>query len=442
MIDMYKMSFSNLKLFVYYSVLLCSIFLISFIISNFDDISYRVLHSVTRMGATVDIYYTWLLGLFCFLVLTLIVSLFNNKDYLKLWLIKAFITLIFMLIYEYKYGLDSYMYYANAVYSEGMDIFGYAATDRVIIFTRILSDFVGDSYYSIKLIYSFIGFLGLILFYKSYLYVMKNNQVESHMQRQFMYMLFLLPSILFWSSTLGKDSLTLFIVGLFVFNFIKLIDSYKLTNIVFLLVAMYLAYLVRPWFLIIFTMTIFFFYLNFKSRKQIIFSIVLSPILYYMVWEFLASRSVHSVDKIFETIYISASNMSEGGSAIEVNDISTLVGYIYYYIPNIFTSIFRPMFYDVTNVFTLLNAVENIILLYLVITYILLRPLEIWNNKYLKALILFILTWSLIYVIISPTNLGIAVRFKLQVLPVILIIIFISRSIIFKEEKHIKCTKQ
>ena len=80
------------------------------------------------------------------------------------------------------------------------------------------------------------------------------------------------------------------------------------------------------------------------------------------------------------------------------------------------------------NAFSLLAACENVVLLYFSFKYIFLEWKNIVNNRYLRFILIFIFSWSLFYVIISPTNLGMAARFKLQVLPAMLIIIFVARE--------------
>jgi hypothetical protein len=73
-------------------------------------------------------------------------------------------------------------------------------------------------------------------------------------------------------------------------------------------------------------------------------------------------------------------------------------------------------------------AVENVLLLYLSYKYIFKNWKDIYSNKYLKFFILFIFSWSLLYVIISPANLGGAARFKLQVLPAMMILIGVAMA--------------
>ncbi len=427
-IGTYAMSFS-LKIKLFYTISILLSFSIVMLINNFEIISFKVFQYPKLLNVAPNIYTSWLLGLCVFLFFTFLVSLFNNKDYLKLWLIKSFVTLIFMLLYEYVYNLDAYMYYARALYIEEVSFFN-NATDNVIMLTKILSHFVGESFYSLKITYSLMGFIGLIFFYKCYLYILKKNNIESFVQKEFMYVLFLFPTIIFWSSTLGKEPLTLFFVGMFTYNFIKSVDSYNLENIFFVVLSIIGVTFIRPWWGVIFTIVIILSMINFKSKVQMIIVSLLLPFSFYIIWIILSARGMTSIDQLFHHMYLTSTQMANGNSAIAVNDISTLWGYLYYYIPNLFTTLFRPMFYEVTNMFTLLSAIENIILLYLFLRYILFKPIEILNNKHLRILAIFIFVWSLIYVIISPTNLGTAVRFKLQILPIILILVYTTRSIV------------
>ena len=116
-------------------------------------------------------------------------------------------------------------------------------------------------------------------------------------------------------------------------------------------------------------------------------------------------------------------NFSFGGSRTDTYDYTTLSDYFYYFIPNTFTTLFRPMLFDITNPFTLVSACENIVLFLLCIKYIVLNIHNLVKNKYIVFLLFYIFSWLLFYVMVSPGNLGTAVRFKLQVIPIILMVI-------------------
>jgi hypothetical protein len=149
----------------------------------------------------------------------------------------------------------------------------------------------------------------------------------------------------------------------------------------------------------------------------------------------LQTQGINSVDTLFLKMTETSKNLSYGQSSVAVNTITSFGDYILYYIPNLFTALFRPMPWDIRNPFTLMAAVENVILLYLSYKYIFKHWKDIYSNKYLKFFILFIFSWSLLYVIISPANLGGAARFKLQVLPAMMILIGVAMAMSKQKEE-------
>ena len=84
--DVLKMLLSKNTMILFYSIICISCIITFLIINNFDLISYRVFDYAPVFNQFPDPPYNWLLGLLCFVFLTFVVSLFNNKNYLKLWL--------------------------------------------------------------------------------------------------------------------------------------------------------------------------------------------------------------------------------------------------------------------------------------------------------------------------------------------------------------------
>jgi len=162
---------------------------------------------------------------------------------------------------------------------------------------------------------------------------------------------------------------------------------------------------------------------------------LLAPIGYMVLQSFLLKVGVDSIDTLFLGMSTVSKNLAYGNSSVGVMEITSLADYILYFIPNFFTSVFRPLPFDAKNPFMLLAAIENTIMLYLFYKYIIKNFFLILKNKYMKFFMSFIFSWALIYVILSPTNLGMAVRFKLQILPAMLLLIFISRNIVLAKQK-------
>jgi len=398
------------------------IFFIAFeIVINFEFLSQNVFWVRTKISYP---YYEFILGLLAYLGITSILLFFKNKPITIIWVIKGFVTLFVMIVYEAYYGLDAYGYANYAITMQDISTFGSSGTANVRVFNHFFTYIVGDSYYSLKVFNSFIGFLGLIFLYKSYEYIMIKNNLK--IDNKFIYIFFLFPSILFWSSILGKDPLNLFFTGMFTYAFIHIIDKFKFRYLVMIILSIWLVSYIRTWYSIIMVASMFFYFLKLNSIRNFMLFLILLPIFAILVQQLLQAEGISS----FETLYLKMTETTQklayGQSAVSTNTITGFSDYLLYYIPNLFTTLFRPMPWDIRNPFTLMAAVENVILLYLAYKYIFKSWKEIYSNKYLKFLILFIFSWSLLYVIISPANLGGAARFKLQVLPAMIILIGVA----------------
>ncbi len=384
-------------------------------------------------------YYEFFLGLLTFIILTLPVLMTRNRALVIIWVIKGFlVTLVFMLFYEMKYhGMDTYYYAMRAFVRHFPSLHG-TGTENVASINSYFTMLVGDSFYSLKVLNAFIGFLGLILLYKTYEYIMKKSHLE--IDTRFIYIFFLFPTVLFWSSILGKDPLNLFFIGLFSYAFIHLIDNFRLRYIIMIVIAMWWVSYIRSWWTAIMMTSIFLYYVKLDSAKHVVMFLLLMPIFGFIVLQLLHSQGISSFDAVFMKMTETSRNLSQSGTAlgssVSVHAINGIGDYLLYYIPNLFTSLYRPMPWDIRNPFTAMAAVENIILLYLSYKYIFKRWREVYRNKYLRFYILLIFSWSLLYVIISTTNLGIAVRFKLQVLPEMLIIIGVAMAMSRQRESQ------
>jgi len=193
-------------------------------------------------------------------------------------------------------------------------------------------------------------------------------------------------------------------------------------------ISIWLVSYIRPWWSIIMITSIFLYYLKINSTRNFLLFIIVMPIFIIAGKGFLTTQGISSIDVLFLKMAETSKNLAYGGSSVGVHIITGFGDYILWFIPNLFTTLFRPMIWDIRNPFTFIAAIENTILLYLFYKYILKNWSTLYANKYLKFYILLIFSWSLLYVIISPTNLGMAVRFKLQVLPLILILIGVAHA--------------
>ena len=419
-----------MKKYLIYTISFLVVLYIFVILLNFDILSSATYTYIREWYNIIpNPYYELVLGLLVYIIFTFFIALFLPK-YLIFWIIKGFVTLFIMILQEYGRVLDSALYYTEALYNIQAHPFGVQSSNNIMHFNYIFSYIVGDSYYSLKMKDSLIGFFALIIFYKSYLLIVINENIQINFkQDSFIYWIFLLPSLLFWSSILGKDPLNLFVMSIFIYFNLKLLYKVKVLYIFMIILAIFLASFIRSWYPLIMVVGMGLYYTKLNSIKNILILIILLPFIYILLHEFMKMFNIASFDQVFSTMNMVSKGFSHGNSAVETNTINNFSDYLYYFIPNSFTALFRPMLYEVRNPFALLSAIENTILLYLFLKYILFNLKLIFYSKPLKILFFILVAWLMFYVIPSQGNLGTTIRFKLQVLPIILIIIFLIKNI-------------
>jgi len=427
----------NKNIYIFLLIGLISTILFIVFILNFESLSSKIFLPRYRGDYKSLPYYELILGFISFIFISLGIFFIKNKKYLYIWLIKGgIVTLFLMVFYEAHYGLDAYWYIGHALKDEVLFPFGESGTYNMMHINHIFTYFVGKSYYSLKVLNSLIGFIGLIFLYKTYEYIIEKNKLQ--LNKKFIYFFFLFPTVIFWSSILGKDPLNLFFIGVFSYGFIHLIDSFKIKYLLMIIISIWFVSYIRSWWSIIMVTSIFLYYLKINSVRNFILFLIIMPVFTLLAMQFLETQGISSIDQIFLKMSDTSSKLAYGGSSVGVHAIRGFGDYVLWFFPNLFTTLFRPMPWDIRNAFTLIAAIENIILFYLVYKYIFKNWRLIYANKYLKFYILLIFSWSLLYVIISPTNLGMAVRFKLQVLPLMLILIGVSKLLIIKRKKGYK----
>ena len=136
--------------------------------------------------------------------------------------------------------------------------------------------------------------------------------------------------------------------------------------------------------------------------------------------------SFSSQVQLLKLVNVFSRGWSQGGSAQEVPVFHSMADLARFVPFAMFTSLFRPFPGEVMNAFGLLAGVENAFLL-LLVGYGFYKAFPyVHRSSVLLLTVLTVFFWSLFYCFISYQNLGTAVRFKLQVLPLMLSLPFLA----------------
>ncbi|MCX6210395.1 MAG: hypothetical protein NTZ59_13070 [Bacteroidetes bacterium] len=332
---------------------------------------------------------------------------------------------IIYLIYANITTSDSFAYYktsANA--NDWLELFKTGSP-----FIRFLawpfSNMLMLSYYSLMLIFSHIGFVGILLFYCC---AKENiNIINKKSKITILEWLFILPNIHFWSSSLGKGSVMIFGLGLFFYGLSRF--NYRFF---YILIGLFFIYFTRPHILLTCIIGIAIASMlsgNLISRFVKYFLIILSFCgVYFLtdkVLEFTDTDSLNILNS--SSINHRAMELSKSSSGV---DIST-----YNPVYKLITFWFRPLFVDATGFMGLIVSFENLLLVFMLLSSVktLFTKIKHFNGLFLCCLFAFILG-SFVLAQVSG-NLGIALRQKAQLMP--LFFILYAKCIEIKQQQLI-----
>lgn len=346
----------------------------------------------------------------------------ERRVLMALWALRCVVTLGFMLWYEGHYSvLDAYEYFAvSQRHPLGYQGESWSGTQFVERFTRLHARWLVSSYHAMKVSMSMIGLIATYLFHRAATVATGKRRLSVLVG------LSCVPSIFFWSSILGKDPIVVLGISVYSLGTVKLLRQRQVRGLVVAAAGVLLVSAVRLW----------------------LAPVLLLPMLVVAAWELpgvtrrllvigagcaaLAATltllrdyfALSVISEVIELIAQSSQAWAGGGSGqVLVADLTDPVQLLKFLPVGIFTALFRPLPGDVMNPFGLLAGLENLAVLGLLTAALwrmrgrtLKDPVVVWA-------LLLVLLWAAIYAPVSYQNLGTAARFRLQVLPILMLLL-------------------
>jgi hypothetical protein len=341
---------------------------------------------------------------------------FIDRKYLT-WL---FLYHTLLTIAYYMYALfnpsDSKAYYKKVLLDyRGSDWASFYGTSTTFIefFGYPFIKYMGFTYESMMVLFSFLGFLGFLFFY---VFFKERVKMEHYIfSISFFTLIFFLPNLHFWSSSFGKGSIIFCGFGLFFFALNK-----PLPRLWALLAGGYIIYMVRPHIFFVILIAIGLGYtFSTKGVSPIYRILILAAaafILYYIYEDILKITGLED-DSLFEPDFSErADRLTKATSGIDIANYS---------LPEkMFAFWFRPLFFDAPGLLGIIVSFENVF--YLLVFAYLLQPKAIGYlfraDALTKTCLLTFLGVSFALAQISG-NLGLAMRQKSQVMILMLFVI-------------------
>jgi hypothetical protein len=336
-----------------------------------------------------------------------------------LWIVRVVVVLLMMLPYEGHYELDAFTYFErSATRFRSLP----HATSGTAVMLRIVGAFNSlfpASYHATKVSFAMVGLLAVYLFYRAAVLFLE------HEDERILWLLGLTPSILFWGSILGKDPIVMLGVSLYTYGTVVWSRHLNVAGPLWIALGIGIAAAIRIWMApIMIAPLVLVTILRSRFMWRVVLGAVVSVALAVAAPLALRWFSAASTSALLEQLADRGQGFDRGGSATgEVVRIGSLGDAVKFLPWGAFTALFRPLPGEVRNPFGIAAGLEDLVFLALLFRALVRFKLDDLREPLVLWAVLFVIAWSLPYAFISVHNMGSAVRYRVQVLPMLLLLL-------------------
>ena len=295
-------------------------------------------------------------------------------------------------------------------------------TNFIRFFTGVLYTVTGPSIHAGFLLYAWLAFWGTFYMYRAFTIAIPDGNKLSYAR-----LLFFLPSMLYWPSSIGKEAWMLFALGLAAKGTARLLTGRTWGGLVLAGTGLWLATLVRPHVGGMAALGLLVAYLLARPPRRLgmlgavikLFGLavllVVAVVLLGQIQRYLLDKGIDPAEGVNSVLAESARRTSGGGSGFQAPSTSTsLLGLPYATV----TILFRPFPFEAHNAQAAVIALESTLLLCLTVA----RSRTIWRAvRHLRRwpYVAFVVVYTAGFVVAfaSISNFGILARERVQLLP-------------------------
>ncbi len=310
---------------------------------------------------------------------------------------------------------DANLYWFNTKHTANkfwMDLLNYG-TDSVLFLNYFFAKILNLPFYFGFILYSSIGFIGILQFYKLInLWVGKKMVV---LGVNILPLVLFLPNMHFWTSILGKEPILFLSIVLVFIAFVKK-RYYSLNMLLSLLVIL----IIRPHFflLLFFAMSsVLLIYENWSLKRKVSLGLIAFC---FLIFSFFGILKLAGIDK-FGLYQIEQSNdnsllsMQFSNSYIPMNT--------YTYPEKLFAFYFRPLFFDIHSYYGFFVSIENLIVLlfHIGVLILVLKNRKMIRFDLLTKVIFIYASVAAVLFVQRYSDLGLIIRTKALIQPFLIL---------------------
>jgi hypothetical protein len=323
-------------------------------------------------------------------------------------------------------GTNLAMRFRGGDFSTGLD--SLSSTDFIRFFTGLVYTVTGSSVYAGFLLYSWLGFWGMFYLYRAFVIAVPEGNRRSYAR-----LLFFLPSMLYWPSSIGKEAWMLFCLGLAAFGTARLLTGRPWRGLALAGTALWLGALVRPHVTGMAALALVAAYLVARPPRRLgalgpvvkLFALIallaVAGLLLGKASSYLLEKGIDPQDGVSNVLGESARRTGQGGSSFNA---PTAIGSPAKLPLAVVTILFRPFPFEAHSAQVAVTALESTLLLCLTVA----RRRGVWQalrHPRRRPYVAFVVVYSLLFVFAfsSIANFGILARERTQVLPFFLVLL-------------------
>lgn len=320
----------------------------------------------------------------------------------------------------------------------------YESNYMVVKIAIILCFFTASKFMLMNIILGFIAFIGswqLFLFFRT---------LYPHLQRFLAFAAMGIPTVVFWSSGINKETICMASLGFLTKSLFDLFTYRKkvLMHSVLIVLAVYFISTIKSYIIFSYLPFYLFFLLIYTINQagNPIFRILLKltiPVTFVLFIVYIYANgqdflAQYSTEKVMESV---ASNqkafenqaMVDSGSYFTLGEFDGTIGSFLSMAPlSIITTFFRPFLWECKNLIMLLTSLEGMALLFFTLRIIFINGLlNFFRGLFTNSVILYCMCFSLLFAIFIGTstfNFGSLARYKIPCLPFFLSALIILQS--------------
>jgi hypothetical protein len=341
-------------------------------------------------------------------------------------------------VYVYEGSADAMVYhdYGTAIamkfrageFDSGLE--SLSDTNFIRFFTGVLYTVTGPSIHAGFLLYAWLAFWGMFYLYRAFTIAIPDGNKLSYAR-----LLFFLPSMLYWPSSIGKEAWMLFALGLAAFGTARLLTGRAWRGLLVAGAGLYLATLVRPHVAGMAGLGLVVAYLLARPPRRLgavgpvvklvalVALVAVAVLLLGKTQSYLLDKGIDPADGVNSVLAESARRTGQGGSSFAAQSVVTSPVKLPL---AMVTILFRPFLFEAHNAQVAVTALESFLLLCLTIS----RRRSIWQairHPRRRPYVAFVVVYLTVFVVAFSTisNFGILARERTQLLPFFMVLLAI-----------------